>query len=187
MTMTAKYPLAWRILHLLIAALVLTLIPVGLWMASRAAAGVFDTLTNNLYSLHKAVGFSVLSLMILRVVFKLSLKAPPYPESVSRATVLAAKSLHHLLYLLLIVTPLLGWAGVTAFPALGITAGISLPAMPFIPQNEDLATRLFQIHGFFAITVAVLLACHILAALRHLLRRDGVFQRMWFSRRVSDE
>ena len=51
MTTRRKYPLPLRILHLLIAALVLTLIPVGLWMASRGAAGIFDTLTNSLYSL----------------------------------------------------------------------------------------------------------------------------------------
>lgn len=187
MTTIPKYPLPWRILHLLIAALVLTLIPVGLLMAARGAAGIFDTLTNTLYSVHKAIGFSVLSLMVLRVVFKIGMTAPPYPSSLSRVTVIAAKSLHHLLYLLLFVTPLLGWAGVTAFPALGVAAGISLPPMPFVPRNEDLALRLFQIHGAFAITLAILLIGHIAAALRHWLRGDGIFQRMWFGRKVSDE
>jgi len=187
MTTRPKYPLPWRILHLLIAALVLTLIPVGLWMASRGAAGIFDTLTNSLYSVHKAVGFTVLSLMILRVLCKATMTAPGYPSSVSRATLIAARSLHHVLYLLLFITPLLGWAGVTAFPALDIVAGISLPALPFVPQDEELAVRLFQIHGVFAVTLAILLVGHIAAALRHLLRRDGVFQRMWFSRQISDE
>lgn len=187
MTVRHRYPLPWRVLHLLIAVLVLTLIPVGLWMASRGAAGIFDTLTNSLYSLHKAVGFTVLTLMIVRVLIKLGMTAPAYPPAMSRLTVLAARSLHHLLYLLLFITPLLGWAGVTAFPALGIAAGITLPAMPFVPQDEDLAARLFQIHGFLAVTLAVLLAGHIAAALRHLLRRDGVFQRMWFGRQVNDE
>src|SRR5690606_1440595 len=158
--------------HLLIAALVLTLVPVGLLMASRGAAGIFDTLTNTLYSIHKAVGFTVLSLMVVRVVFKLAMTAPPYPSSLPRATLVAARSLHHLLYLLLFITPLLGWAGVTAFPALGVAAGISLPPMPLVPQNEDLAARLFQIHGVFAITLAILLAGHIAAALRHWIRRD---------------
>lgn len=187
MTTRRKYPFPWRILHLLIAALVLTLIPVGLWMASRGAAGIFDTLTNSLYSLHKTIGFTVLSLMIVRVLVKVSMAAPAYPQSMSRATVVAARSLHHVLYLLLFITPLLGWAGVTAFPALGIAAGISLPALPLVPQDEELAARLFQIHGVFAVTLAILLLGHVAAALQHLLRRDGVFQRMWFSRQISDE
>ena len=37
-----KYPLKWRILHSIIAILVLTLVPVGIWMAQRAGNNVFN-------------------------------------------------------------------------------------------------------------------------------------------------
>ncbi|MGM0767889.1 MAG: cytochrome b [Pseudomonadota bacterium] len=173
-----KYPAGWRVLHWVMALMVLTLLPVGLWMASRAEADIWGALTNTLYSLHKAIGFSVLLLMILRIVVKVRVKSPPYPDEMPRTLQLAATSVHHLLYVLLVVTPLFGWAGVTAYPALDIIEGVQLPAMPFVPQDEELAGRLFYIHGWLAIILSVLIAGHIAAALRHLLRKDGIFQRM---------
>ena len=181
MQSVTKYAFSSRILHWLIAVLVLTLIPVGWWMASRAEINLFDNLTNTLYAWHKAIGFTLLCLMLVRVIVKVRNGAPAYPGSLPRWQVVAAKSLHHLLYLLLVVTPLLGWAGVSAFPALITLGGYDLPAMPFVPQDQALATRLFGIHGVFAITLGVLVTGHIAAAVIHLaIRKDGVFQRMWF-------
>ncbi|NMT63182.1 cytochrome b [Marinobacter orientalis] len=173
-----KYPAGWRILHWVMALMVLTLIPIGLWMASRAEADLWGDLTDTLYNWHKAIGFSVLLLMVLRIVVKIRLKTPPYPDEMPRQLQIAAKSLHHLIYIMLVVTPLFGWAGVTAFPALVTVGGYHLPAMPFVPEDKELANRLFEIHGWLAITLGVLIAGHIAAALRHLLRKDGIFRRM---------
>lgn len=173
-----KYPAGWRVLHWVMALMVLTLIPVGLWMASRAEADIWGALTNTLYSVHKAIGFSVLLLMILRIIVKIRVKTPPYPEDMPRTLEMAARSVHHLMYILLVITPLFGWAGVTAYPALTIVGDFRLPAMPFVTEDEELASRLFYIHGWLAITLGVLIAGHIAAALRHLLRKDGIFHRM---------
>src|SRR5690606_38413622 len=107
-----KYPAIWRALHWLMALLVLTLIPVGLWMTARGEADIWGKLTDSLYSWHKALGFSVLLLMGLRILFKILLTTPPYPDTLPRELQLAAKGLHHLLYVLLVLTPLFGWAGV---------------------------------------------------------------------------
>lgn len=173
-----KYPAGWRVLHWLIALMVLTLIPIGLWMASRAEANIWGELTNTLYGWHKAIGFTVLLLMIVRIIVKVRMKSPPYPDEMPRTLQMAAKSLHNLLYILLVLTPLLGWAGVTAYPALITVGGYHLPAMPFIPKDSELAARLFDIHGALAITLGVLIAGHIAAAFRHMFRKDGIFRRM---------
>ena len=173
-----KYPAGWRLLHWLMALMVLTLIPVGLWMASRAEADIWGELTNTLYSWHKLIGFSVLSLMILRIIVRVRLKTPGYPDTMPRRLRLAAGLVHRLMYALLVLTPLLGWAGVTAFPALITVGGYELPAMPFVPEDGDLAKRLFDLHGVFAITLAVLIAGHFAGAVRHLIRGDGIFRRM---------
>jgi len=116
--------------------------------------------------------------MILRIVVKIRLKGPPYPDEMPRKLRIAAKRLHHLIYIRLVVTPLFGRAGVTAFPALVTLGGYLLPAMPFVPEDKELASRLFYIHGWLAITLSVLIAGHIAAALRHMLRKDGIFRRM---------
>lgn len=173
-----KYPLVWRVLHWLIALMVLVLIPIGLWMVARGEADLWDELTNTLYSWHKAIGFSLLLLMVLRILVKIRCQRPPYPDDMPPRLQLAAQSVHYLLYGLLILTPLLGWAGVTAFPALVTVGGYHLPAMPFVPENRDLAARLFDIHGALAITLGVVAAGHIAAAVRHMLRKDGIVRRM---------
>ncbi|OFE13482.1 hypothetical protein PHACT_10310 [Pseudohongiella acticola] len=170
--------MGWRVLHWLMAVMVLTLIPVGLWMSSRAEADNWGPLTDVLYSSHKAVGFSVLLLMVVRILVKLRVKSPPYPSTLPRRLQLAAKGLHHLIYLLLVLTPLFGWAGVTAYPALVTVAGYHLPAMPLVPQDSALAEKLFAVHGVLAITLSILIAGHIAAAFRHMLRKDGIFRRM---------
>lgn len=174
-----KYPVGWRLLHWLIAVLVLTLVPIGLWMSARAEANVWGPLTDALYSSHKAIGFSVLLLMVLRIVVKIFATTPAYPPSMPRSLQMAAKGLHHLMYLLLVLTPLFGWAGVTSYPALITLGGYDLPAMPLIPQDSELAERLFAIHGVLAMTLSVLIAGHIAAALRHMVHKDGIVRRMW--------
>lgn len=173
-----KYPASWRVLHWVMALMVLALLPIGLWMTERAEADIWGDLTDTLFNWHKAIGFSVLLLMILRIVMKVCWKGPPYPDEMPRPLQLAARSVHHLMYVFLVLTPLFGWAGVTAFPALVTVGGYDLPAMPFIPENSELAERLFAVHGTLAITLGVLVVGHIAAALRHLLRRDGIFRRM---------
>lgn len=173
-----KYPPGWRVLHWLMALMVFALIPIGIVMVERGEANIWGPLTNALYSWHKAIGFGVLLLMVLRIVMKVWLKGPPYPQTLPRKLQLAATSLHHLLYVLLVLTPLFGWAGVTAFPALITLGGYHLPAMPLVPVDEALAGRLFAIHGALAMALAVLIVGHIAAAMRHMVRKDGMFRRM---------
>jgi cytochrome b561 len=106
------------------------------------------------------------------------MKAPAYPDSLPRTLQIAAKASHHLMYVLLVVVPLLGWAGVTAFPALITLGAYYLPAMPLVPQSTDLAAQLFGLHGTLAIVLTVLLIGHIGAAFRHMFKKDGIFRRM---------
>jgi cytochrome b561 len=121
--------------------------------------------------------------MVLRLFFKLRTAAPAYPVSVSPTLMLLAKIVHILLYGLLFAVPLLGWAAVTAYPALITVAGYHLPAMPGITPNEALAKQLFALHGTLAFALGILALGHIAAALKHLLfHRDGVFERMWPSK-----
>jgi len=179
-----RYPLVWRVLHWLIALMVLTLLVVGFWMVSRSEADLWDALTGNLYASHKAIGFSVLWLMVLRLVIRITRRPPEYPESVSSGIKKLAASTHHLMYLLLFAIPLLGWAGVTAYPALIVAGGVYLPAMPGIPENEALAKQIFSIHGTLAIVLCILSAVHIAGALKHfLITKDGVFGRMGFGKK----
>lgn len=179
------YPSFWRFLHWLMAVLVMALLIVGFWMVDRSDANLWDGLTGNLYASHKAFGFLVLWLMVIRLVVRLTRGVPDYPPGMSDTIRKLAKSTHYLMYLLLFAVPLLGWAGVTAFPALVIAGGFHLPAMPGVPQDEALAKQLFSIHGTLAIALCVLIAVHLAGALKHLLiDKDGVFERMGFGKKA---
>lgn len=109
-------------------------------------------------------------------------KIPAYPNSIPPFAVEVASVVHYTLYGLLLIVPLLGWAGVTAYPALITVGSYSVPAMPGIPKNEAIAKQLFQIHGLLAMTLLAIALLHVMAALNHLIiKRDGIFQRIWFA------
>ncbi|CAM3639535.1 cytochrome b [Polynucleobacter brandtiae] len=181
--MRSTYSLVARLLHWLIACLVLIQLVLGVWMIARSGANLWDALTDTLYAWHKLIGFTVLLMMVLRLLVKLNSQRPPYPSSVSAVNIKLAAAVHGLLYLLLLVVPLLGWAGVTAYPALITVGGFDLPSMPGISQDEALAKQLFQIHGYLALLLVGIASAHIAAAMAHLLiKKDGVFQRMWIGR-----
>jgi cytochrome b561 len=59
--------------------------------------------------------------------------------------------------------------------------GTALPRV--LDANHDLAETFFEAHSFTAWILVALVSLHVLAGLKHLLvEKDGVFQRMWFSR-----
>jgi len=175
-----RYSTPLRVMHWISAAAVMILIPVGLWMVSRGSANLWDALTHTLYAWHKAIGFALFWVIVLRVLTRLRQQTPDYGKQLSVRMQRVVKAIHGLMYLLLFAVPMFGWAGITAYPALDTVGGYHLPALPFIPKNEILARALFNIHAVLALTLGVLALGHIAAAFKHLLiDRDHIFQRMW--------
>jgi cytochrome b561 len=176
---TQGFSATQRWLHWIVAVMVLTLLPVGFWMVDRAGANIWDDLTGTLYGAHKAMGFTVLWLVVWRLILRTMNKAPGYPDSVSEPVRRLAKTSQWVTYALLVSIALLGWAGVTAFGALNTLGGFSLPAMPGISVDKELAKEILGIHGWLAVALCVVLFLHIAGAFKHLLvDRDGVFGHM---------
>ena len=79
---------------------------------------------------------------------------------------------------LLILVPILGWTGVSAYGARGTPFGFQLPEI--LPQNGPLGETILYYHGWAAIGLGLLALMHIGAALMHrFIIKDGVFARMW--------
>ena len=101
----------------------------------------------------------------------------------------AARTMHVLLYSLLLLMPLTGWAMVSAatppfnIPTLLYTR-IPWPHIPFIEQlaleeKKTVEPLLKNVHAALGWTLLVLAGLHIAAALRHgFVLRDGVMLRM---------
>lgn len=161
--------------------MLVVLVVLGFWMTERANANLWDALTNNLYSWHKLIGFSVLLMTTLRIVVKLRHTTPDYPSSISPRNKQLARTVHGTLYMFLVLVPLLGWAGVTAYPALMTLGGFSLPALPGVSKDEALAKQLFEIHGDLVLALIALAIAHISAGLHHLwVLKDQIFNRIEF-------
>ncbi|MFN3745688.1 MAG: cytochrome b [Hyphomicrobiaceae bacterium] len=166
-----------RLLHWVIAAAVIVMIPVGIYMVRRGQWSNFDALTNTLYSWHKLIGFCVLWLVVLRIIVRLVRGAPP-PEPLHPLQQFAASATHFGLYVLILLVPILGWTGVSAYGARGTPLGFNLPEI--LAQNQALGETILVYHGWAAILLGLLALMHIGAALMHrFILKDGVFARMW--------
>jgi cytochrome b561 len=166
-------PLA-KWLHWIMAAFVLSIVPIGLTM-TRLPSG---KLQDNLFVVHESFGATVLALACLRLAVRLIRGAPaPYP-GLPRWQRLAADVSHRTLYVLVIVLPLLGWAGTSAYRApISVYGLFELP--PIVAANRPLSDVLFGIHMAGAYLLAAIVAVHIGAALMHgFVRHDGVLARM---------
>lgn len=165
-----------RILHWTTAVLVLLMIPAGAIMIRE---GISRDLQNTLFIFHKNVGVLVLFVVLLRVLYRLMNPPPPLPSDMPGAQKRVAAFSHFVLYALLFIMPVAGYVRVKAggFPIEALDA-VGLPSL--VPRSDALAEVAKSIHyaGSLAITAFVVL--HVGAALYHgIVRRDGVFSRMW--------
>jgi cytochrome b561 len=173
------YSVAARRFHWWTVLLVLTQIPLGLAMVYRGKVlDVWDGLTNNLYSAHKSLGVVIFLLVLARLLYRLSHGAPPDEPTITWWQKAGAHFNHWALYLALLVVPVLGYLGISLFPALDIFGLFSLPGL--VAPNQDAAARVFYWHWVGAVAIVLLIGMHVGAALFHyLIRRDGVLRRMW--------
>ncbi len=173
-TVQAGYSGPAKLVHWLTALAVLAAIPLALAMV-RADPG---PLQNSLYDLHRSFGVAVLVLTAARVVLRMFLRPPPLVEGLPAWQRAAARASHHLLYVLLVAIPLLGWAGTSAFGA-PITVFGMFEWPPFMDKNQELAETLLALHRWLGFALAGLLVLHVGAALHHhLVRRDETLRRM---------
>ncbi len=171
------YSVTAKRLHWIVAIGVLGMIPVGAYMVRRGAATNFDAMTNTLYSSHKLTGFLLLWVIAARIVYRARNGAPPPVATLTKPERIASGAVHHLLYVLLVAVPVLGWAGVSAYGARDVFGWFSLP--PLLPANQALGEAILKVHGNLAILMALLVAAHLGGALMHgLIKQDGVMNRM---------
>ena len=184
MTASGSYSPAQKVLHWATALAVLVMIPLGLYMVWRYGATDFDAVTVRLFDIHKLIGFILLWLVAARLGLRLARGVPPAPSGLHPLQRIAADMTHRALYVLLFVVPVLGWMGASAYDLRSLPGGFALPEI--VAHNPDLAGRIMWWHLWTAILLGALAAMHIGAALLHLVFfKDGVFQRMWPSRRNS--
>lgn len=165
-----------RLLHWGMAILVLAMIPAGFVMVQP---GLDRALQNTLFVFHKNTGVLLLVLVFLRALYRLRHPPAPLPEEVPGVQRMAAGLSHLGLYALLILLPVAGYIRVKAggFPIESLDA-LGVPSL--VPRSDALAETAKTVHYFAGIAIVGLIAVHVAAAAYHgMIRRDGVFSRMW--------
>ncbi|MGI9479975.1 MAG: cytochrome b [Hyphomicrobiaceae bacterium] len=167
-----------RFLHWLTVVLVLIMTMSGLVMVYRGKdLNIWDQLTNTLYSGHKALGLVILALIVVRLGYRLANGAPPDEPGLDGLQRFVAHLTHWAMYGLLVALPILGWLGISMFPALGTFGGIQIPALT--APDKAMSQQVLWLHGSLAYLLIVLIAMHIGAALHHhVIRGDNVLRRM---------
>jgi cytochrome b561 len=167
-----------RAFHWGTVALVATMVALGQTMTYRGnTLKIWDGLTNGLYSTHKLLGFLLLGLVATRLIYRLRHGAPADEPTLNVWQKLAAHATHWSLYGLLLVVPVIGWRGVSQYPALDIFGLFSLPSIAAV--NQQAAAQTFFWHDTLGKVMALLIVVHVSAALyHHFIVKDGVLRRM---------
>jgi cytochrome b561 len=172
----ARYRPAARLFHWTTAIVVLLMLPVGAIMIRE---GLSRDLQNTLFIFHKNVGVLVLFLVLARLLYRALNPAPPLPAGMPEVQRRIAAVSHAVLYGLLILMPLAGYVRVKAggFPIEMLDA-LGVPSL--VPRSDEIAAVAKSIHFAGGLALAAFVILHVSAALYHgILRKDGVFSRMW--------
>jgi cytochrome b561 len=188
-----------RLLHWGMAVAIAVEVPVGFIMAwtygSKDSAGQHNHIRAS--QAHHTIGLLLIAVVLFRLVWRWRHPAPPLPASTPRWQAMLARTVQALLYALLLVIPLSGWAALSSMAAGG---GYPAPSIWFFTHDGNgpggliphiappvawNAPTLFNF-GFFARTHVyalmfggALLVLHGSAALiHHFVRRDDVLRQM---------
>ena len=161
-----------RLLHWTMAAMVLTMLCIGVPMVGSLAS------YHVLVSIHRPLGIAILILIVVRFVNRLLNRPPPFPATMSRAERRAATASEITMYGLMFVLPLVGWGMLSAarYPIV-LFGSLHLPFI--LPHNAMLYAVLREAHTILAYFFFLMFIAHFGAILFHtLIVRDGILKRM---------
>ena len=164
-----------RWLHWGLAALIIAMLGFGWWMNNQVPRP--DRLFYR--SIHADIGYVVLLLMVLRLIWRGINPIPALPATMPAWQRVTAHVTHIGLYLLTIAVALLGWAHSGAHtPNYADWFGLfNVPQ--FTSPDKVWADRFEDMHIYAAYLLGALIAFHLVAAYYHkLFKHDAVMERM---------
>jgi cytochrome b561 len=161
-----------RILHWLMAAMLLTMLFIGVAMV--ASLGNY----HRLVAIHRPLGIMILILAAVRLVNRRLTTLPPFLPTMSQRERVVASVTERLLYTLMFALPLVGWGMLSAghYPIV-MFGPVHLPAI--LPVNPTLFALLRKTHTFLAYLLFFTFLFHLTTMLFHtLIIRDRLLDRM---------
>lgn len=170
----ARYaPLAialhWFVAFLIVCALGLALTRWGMSLSP---------LKQKLLAWHKWTGITILLFVLLRIIVRIVFKPPPLPAHMSLLERYLAHIGHGVLYVLMLITPLCGWAMSSAYGVDVVYLGL-WPLPNLVAPNDALGQQFKSLHQLLNIMLAICIVGHIIMAFKHhFIDKDGLLWRM---------
>ena len=173
MTTQPRFAAASRLLHWLMAPMIIAMLFIGVGMAASVARR-YDLLV----SIHRPLGIAIFVLCVIRIVNRFINPPPELPDTLPSLQRFAAKVSHIVLYALMLIMPLVGWGMLSAarYP-IALFGSVHLPFI--LPHNAMLYAVLRKAHTILAYLFFLTFVAHFGAILFHtLIVRDGIWTRM---------
>lgn len=169
-------------LHWLMAFFILAMLAVGKYMVTLDET---SALRFTLTQWHKTFGVLLLILAVVRLLWRLTHRAPAHPRAAPLWEKLAAHSSHIILYALLFVAPITGWMLVSVSPLNVDTLLFNVVPWPHLPwlhnlvDKESAVARYHDFHTWATGFLILLLVVHIAAGLKHhFINKDTILTRI---------
>jgi cytochrome b561 len=175
-----KYPLPMRLLHWIMAAVILGMVWAGWTMVSMDdhVPAKFDVF----YPWHKSFGMLVLILVSTRLVLRARASIPKLPEGLPPWNARMARTANVLLYVLMIAVPCMGYSLSSSYTQSDgvFFFGVNLPEL--LPKNDARYEVFRVLHRWLAYTLLGVVIIHAAGALKHRFldrnRANDVLSRM---------
>lgn len=164
---TTKYPAALRVLHWVMAILIIGLLCVGFYMANLPAEvpNKYD-----LYPWHKSFGLLVMLLVLIRLPVRWRGPIPEDAPGLQAWEHKLSKLVHVLLYAAMLLMTFSGYLMSSFHPQIDGIEMFGLFKVPDITsKDKGLSGVMHEVHEVVAISFCVLLALHIAAVIKHRL------------------
>ena len=171
-TPSRQFTVFSRVLHWTMAAMVLTMLCIGVAMVVSLAD------YHVLLSIHRPLGAAILVLVVVRFMVRWLSPLPPFPPTMSRLERRAAAASEYTMYGLMFALPLVGWSMLSAarYPVM-LFGSVHLPFI--LPHDALLYAILRRTHTVLAYLLFLTILAHFGAILFHtLIVRDGMLLRM---------
>lgn len=171
---TTRYTNIAIALHWVLAVGLIYQLGLGMWMGDipKTPPG----LRAEWFNWHKSIGIALGLLIVLRTLWRLTHRPPALPDNLPPWQTWAADASHALLYVCMVGMPLSGFLGssFTSYPIKFF--GTPLPRL--WEASADLKEIFSALHTVCSEVFMLTLAIHLVAALWHMMRRDGIAKRM---------
>ncbi len=174
-TPITTYDPMMRMLHLIMALAMITLLGMGLYMSDLEPSPA----KWQIYGIHKAIGMLVLAFVIFRIFWRSTHAVPAPLVSQKKWEIMLAKLVHVLLYAGMLLMPISGYVmSAAGGHAISIFGLMDVPLL--IEKNEDLGKIAKEAHEIGGNLVIGAIALHFLGALKHhFIDKDKTLSRMF--------